>query len=203
MQTVIECGALRGVPIVFPVVHQYSERSAWRIAVKGSDAILFDLLRVLGGRPSIRYYYDVTEYGTEVDYAIERGRITVTEGNENVDTSIIAEVLRALNYQYTEPPNKRARTDEHSEGKHWHSEAMDMREIVLLSDKADEILNDNIIEESHNHISNMNCAGKFHKAIFANSDAGVKPKVISAAGHYGNEASVVSYKGNVCIVAKW
>ncbi len=109
MQELMESKKLEGSHVLFPVSHDYSERSSNNIVLKGSDAVLFDVLKHLGARPTILFYYEHDgenpEYSDEEDgqlgeywYLTSNVRISTESGFNGVDNGIddLADRYRAI-----------------------------------------------------------------------------------------------------------
>ena len=189
LKTIVESHALHDVPIVFPVIHEYSERHASSILLKGSDSILFQLLHVLGGKPRIMYYNDISRYEDDFHDGIERGLIQ--RGTLMKDDIEI------------EDQRKSMKVDKNNlQAKAWKRETVALKRLFLLTDYAHhELVNDQFDE--HGHEYNLGELGNAYEAIFV-YHSNAHARFSSAAGHYGNQSTICSYNGNACcIVVEW
>ena len=113
--------------------------------------------------------------------------------------------MEAIDNRYTQ---RRRRTKD-SIGKTWEDieglrlHAVYGRSWIYLTEQVKHVINEDCCERYCIDLRNLEDLGKPINALFVPYQHAAKDVFLSAGGYYGNEPSVASYHGNVCIVAKW
>jgi hypothetical protein len=174
-----------GTNIVYPLVHSYQVEA--NVVLKGGDASLFHMLKRLGVRPRVMWYYDRHLYEHDDDDDEDESECE-DDIDDDEDGSECEDDGSEGESHDDRAPRKRAKAIELPLEKCYLTDVVEAISEVGFYECDGERAIDEI-------------AGRYH--VYWARTPKTDSQLLTAVGHYGNDCSIRGYGCNACILTTW